>query len=92
MSIAKLSNEAQVIFNMLADQFDKKIIDLVGVEMIRYKTSLINRENWCCSEMNKFALTVWHINEPPHDDNGFGTTLSYKGQYFKYCPFCGAKL
>lgn len=52
------------------------------------------RETWCCREMEKFAIHVWLLPNPPkRDESTFGgVTLQLHGAHVNYCPFCGVKV
>jgi hypothetical protein len=57
-----------------------------------YKRSWVTRDEWCCKPMHKFAVKFWCAPKPlAHTELG-GVSLTFNGDDFIYCPFCGVKL
>jgi hypothetical protein len=75
----------------LEDDLEMKLVRVIDQRMASYRQAMYVKAEWCCKEMQTFAVKVWNAAKPHNDGNAFGqTALQLKGHNINYCPFCGA--
>jgi len=70
----------------------ENVRDFIRHEIDSYKRAMSASQNWCCSNMRRFALKMWGVNSPNENESGFTVDYKINGMSVSYCPFCGAKL